>query len=318
MAKAIYVWNRKYRSFGRLCQRTALTALFLFFGIASTEAQSTPCSPGAHQVGAVLGAPLMIGKPCVTNPHSLEKDLRTGATLARYLDTHNKLIVDPQVLDYLNRLDHALVDASQIPTPYPITVKVIESGRISAFVLPGGQVYLSSGLILSMINESELAGILAHEIAHIAKEHDRRLQKLQNRWNIAAHCSGPLGFAVHFTGFLISMKATRNAEREADLIGIRYELAAGYSPEAFVQFLEMPQLQNDESHNLIAGLFATHPAIGERIRLAEWEISTLSRTGTLLTINPQQFEQMKTHLDNLIDSPNAPPTPQDRPALPKN
>lgn len=159
MAKAIYVWSRKCRSVGRLCQQTAWT-LLLFFGIASTEAQSTPCSPGAHQVGAVLGAPLMIGKPCVTNPHSLEKDLRTGATLARYIDAHNKLIVDPQVLDYLNRLEHALVDASQIPTPYPITVKVIESGRISAFVFPGGCVYLSSGLILSMINELELRAFL--------------------------------------------------------------------------------------------------------------------------------------------------------------
>lgn len=104
------------------------------------------------------------------------------------------------------------------------------------------------------------------------------------------------------------MKATRNAEREADLVGIRYELAAGYSPEAFVQFLDMPQWQNDESHSLIAGLFATHPAIGERIKLGEREISTLSRTGTLITINTQQFEQMNTHLDNLIDSSNAPAT----------
>lgn len=314
MAKlAICGWTGEHLGCGRLSKQVAWTAPFLLLlsGIGSIHAQNSPCSTIEHQADAVFGAPSivrsqMIHKPCQgINLRSLDRDRRTGVMLARNIDANNKLIVDPEVMNYLYRLEQTLVESSQVRMYYPVTIKVLESSRIDAFVLPGGYIYLSSGLILAMNTESELAGILAHETAHIAGDHDRHLQKGRRIWSIAAYCSGPGALAVQFTGFLFSMKTTRDTEREADFIAIRYLEAAGYSPEAFVQFLEMPQWQNDQSYNVMANLFATHPATAERIKLAKTEISMFRQTEAPHRIMSQEFEQMKTWLSTLVESPQA-------------
>jgi predicted Zn-dependent protease len=175
--------------------------------------------------------------------HTLERDRQTGALLSRDIDAHNKMITDPQVLNFHNHLGQSLIDSSRATLPFAITIKLIESHEISAFTLPGGYVYVSSGLIIASNSEAEIAGILAHEIAHIAERHDPRMQRRRRKWSIAAHCSGPAGVAVQFAGFLASMKASRDAEREADFLGIQYLIAADTIQGDSSTFFNNPSLR---------------------------------------------------------------------------
>jgi predicted Zn-dependent protease len=153
-----------------------------------------------------------------SNLHSLERERRIGSALARDIEAQTKLVTDPLITEYVNGLGQRIVRHSDARLPF--TIKVIESDEINAFVLPGGYLYVNSGLIMTSDNEAELASILAHEIAHIAARHGERIQRRQRIWNLVSFCSGPAGFAVQIAGFLFSMKLNRDAEREADLLGL--------------------------------------------------------------------------------------------------
>jgi predicted Zn-dependent protease len=229
------------------------------------------------------------------NQRSLEKSLQLGTLMARDIDAQHELVTDPEITEYVNRLGKNIVRHSDAPTSV-ITIKVIESGEIGAFALPGGYLYVTSGIMKASDSEAEFAGILAHEIAHVAAGHDAKLQRHRRAWNIAVHCSGPVGFAVQFAGLLFSMKDVRNAEREADLLGIEYAYAAGYDPEAFVDFLRRMRLQEKKKHNQIAGAFATHPTARERVKLAETEISRLLPVKAQYIVDTSEFEQEKARL----------------------
>jgi len=228
---------------------------------------------------------------------SLERDRRIGASMAREIEAQTKLIADPPLVAYVNRLSQKIADHSDMPMPF--TVKVIESDEINAFVLPGGYLYVNSGLIMSTDSEAELASILAHEIAHLAARHGAQLQRRRRIWRLIAHCSGPAGFAAEIAGFLSSMKSTRDAEREADLLGLEYQYAAGYDPQASVQFFEKLQVGEKEKQNFIARALTTHPTTEERIQRAEKEILTLLPAKSEYIVNTGEFETTKSRLAQL-------------------
>ncbi len=229
-----------------------------------------------------------------TTVSNLERDRQVGASLARDIESHVRLVNDPAITEYVNRLGQKI--ASHSDAQIPFTIKVIESDEINAFVLPGGYLYVNSGLVMASDNEGELAGILAHEIAHVAARHARRIQRRRLIWSVVARCSGPGGFAAQLAGFLFSMKATRDAEREADLLGMEYQYAAGYDPLAFVDFFERLRGREEENHSLIARAFRTHPTTEERIRQAEREISTLLPAKDQYIVDTSEFEETKSQL----------------------
>lgn len=232
---------------------------------------------------------------------TLEKERELGRRLARNVEANSKLIVDPAIDEYVNRLGQRIVLHSDAQVPF--TIEVIESNDINAFALPGGYLYVDSGLILAVDNEAELAGLMAHEIAHVAARHDARIAKTSRIWTLMTYCSGPAGGPVKLAGYLWSMKLRRRAEREADVLGLEYQYATGYDPLAFVQFFERLHREQPEKENFIAKALATHPMTEDRIRRAEKVLSTLLPPRDESVVDTSDFQEVKSRLANMMSGP---------------
>src|SRR5450631_2960044 len=181
------------------------------------------------------------------NFYSLEKEMALGKGLAQQVERQSKIINDPVIDEYVNRVGQNLVRNSDAKVPF--TIKVIEDPTVNAFALPGGFFFVDSGLILKADSESELAGVMAHEIAHVAARHGTRQATRGQLINIATI---PLIFMGGWTGYAIRQGAglaipmgflafTRGMEREADYLGLQYMYKAGYDPTSFVDFFEKVQ-----------------------------------------------------------------------------
>jgi predicted Zn-dependent protease len=199
------------------------------------------------------------------------------------------------IAEYLNRLGQRIVGNSDAQVPF--TIKVIESDEINAFTLPGGYLYVDTGLILAADNEAEVAGVMAHEVAHVAARHETRAKTRKEIWRYA---SIPLVFGgLGVVAPMLFMKFGRDAEREADLLGLEYEYAAGYDPQAFIQFFEKLQTKEKQQQNLVAKTFATHPATEDRIRRAQKEISSLLPDKAEYVVDTSEFQEVKARVANL-------------------
>lgn len=253
------------------------------------------------------------------NLYSLERERRWGETLASNIELHTKFINDPLIADYVNNLAQKLVRNSDCVVPF--TIKVIDSQDIRAFSLPGGFLYVDSGLIVASDTEAELAGVLAHEIAHVAARHASRAATRKFVWDVVTpltYLGGPIGVGLQNAGGVgvpLSMKKfNRDAEKEADLLGIEYEYAAGYDPEAFVTALEklhviearMHSLKSKipvynfmakmPLHNQIAKGFASYPMTEERIRRVQAEIATLLPGKKDYISDTSEFQEARARL----------------------
>jgi beta-barrel assembly-enhancing protease len=254
------------------------------------------------------------------NFYSLEKEQRLGDTLAKRIDRHTKFVPDPSVSDYVNRLGQKLARNSDAQVP--VTIKVIDSEDTQVFALPGGYLYVDSGLILAVDSEAELAGMMAHEIAHVAARHATRSATRVYAWDAISipftYFGGPIGIGLQqIAGLGVPLtfkKFSRNAETEADLLGIEYQYAAGYDPEAYVEALE--KLQKRENfmhkrmaklpgyrvmdklpmHQLLAKIFAGYPKTQERIRRVQNEIATLLPAKSEYIEDTSEFEEVKAKL----------------------
>jgi len=181
--------------------------------------------------------------------YSIEKEIRMGKQYAMQVEQTVKLIQDPVVNEYVNRVGQNLVRNSDAKVPF--TIKVIDSDEVNAFALPGGFFYVNSGLILAADEESELAGVMAHEIAHVAARHATRGQTRADIANIATipliFIGGGLGYGVRqLVGIGLPMtflKFSRTFEAEADYLGLQYMYKAGYDPNSFVSFFEKLEAQ---------------------------------------------------------------------------
>ena len=236
------------------------------------------------------------------NFYSLDREMALGRDLSKQVEATSKLVTDPVVTEYVNRIGQNLVRNSDARVPF--TIKVIDNEDVNAFALPGGFFYVDTGLILAADDEAELAAVMAHEIAHVAARHATKNMTRSEIWNLASiplmFIGGPAGYAIAEVasiavpmGFL---KFSRDAEREADLLGLEYDYAAGYDPQAFVQFFEKLKADDKKKHSKLAKLFSTHPMTGDRVTAAQEEIRQYLPDRESYIVDTSEFEQVKARL----------------------
>jgi predicted Zn-dependent protease len=242
------------------------------------------------------------------NFYSLEHEIALGKSLAQEVERSSKLIDDPVVTEYVNRVGQNLVRNSDAQVPF--TIKVIDSDEVNAFALPGGFFYVNSGLILRAQEESELAGVMAHEISHVTARHGTKQATKADIIQIGAMAAmifmpyGLAGYGI-YEGMnlaipLTFLKFSRDAEREADFLGIQYMYKAGYDPNSYVTFFERIQADEKRRPGTIPKMFSTHPPTPERISDAQKEIARILPEKDEYIVTTSEFDSVKARLRNVM------------------
>ena len=258
--------------------------------------------------------PNMIGKRNINTgliakmSGSTEKEVRMGREAAAEVDRQAKFVDDPVITEYVNRVGQNIVLHSDAKVPF--TIKVIDSDEVNAFALPGGFFYVNKGLILAADNEAELAGVMAHEIAHVAARHAVENQTKASLLEYAAlggsiFLGGIPGMIYQNTagiGLLgIFMKFSRGAEEEADKLGVQYMYAAGYDPGAMATMFEKLEAKNKKKPGLIARAFSTHPAPPDR-RASALALAARFTEHEEYVISSSEFQRVKNRLLRLSNA----------------
>src|SRR6202165_9524 len=244
------------------------------------------------------------------NLYSLEREISLGKSLAQEVERSSKLIDDPVVTEYVNRVGQNLVRNSDARVPF--TIKVIDSDECNAFLLAGGFFYVNSGLILRAQEESELAGVMAHEISHVTARHGTKQAtkgELMQLATIPLILLGPgcwEGYGIYEASQLAIpfsyLKFSRDAEREADYLGLQYMYKAGYDPNAYVTFFERIQADEKRQPGTIPKIFSTHPPTPERIANTQKEIARILPAKAEYVVTTSEFDTVKARLRNIVFS----------------
>jgi beta-barrel assembly-enhancing protease len=270
----------------------------------STGSQLTKKHAAAKDDISAIGK-RKIGGTGAGNWYSLESEIRMGREYAQSVDSQVKLIEDPMVNEYVNRVGQNLVRHSDAKVPF--TIKVIDSEQVNAFSLPGGFLYVNVGLILAADGEAELAGAMAHEIAHVAARHATRRM---TRSNLASLLSIPLIFVGGGAGLAIQgltqlavplsfTKFSRSFETEADYLGLEYLYETGYDPEALISFFEKVQAMEHGKPGTLARAFASHPQTADRVKKSQIEIARILPVREQYIVTTSDFNTVKAHLSEI-------------------
>ena len=242
--------------------------------------------------------------------YSQQKEIALGQGLAQQVMEQSKVITDPEVNEYINRLAQNLVRNSDAKVPF--TVHVLQDDSINAFALPGGFFFVNSGIILACKEEDELAGAMAHEIAHVAARHGTRnaskAELMQLLTIPAVIMAGPglagIG-AQEAASAIVPMqfeRFSRGAEQEADWLGTQYLWKAGYDPNGMTRAFEIIESDEKQKPGLVSRLFASHPQTPDRIALTDKEISTILPPKPDYIVTTSDFQRMQARLRALIKS----------------
>jgi len=297
----------------------------------TTQTQSDQKAPAEQKQAEQKTAPAPVvkssGKPLSTNEDpnqigkrnintgiiakmsgSTEKEVRLGRELAAEVDRQAKFVDDPTITEYVNRVGQNIVLHSDSKVPF--TIKVIDSDEVNAFALPGGFFYVNKGLILAADNEAELAGVMAHEIAHVAARH-----AVENQTKASLLEYGALAGSIFLGGIPgmiyqntagigllgIFMKFSRGAEEEADKLGVQYMYAAGYDPGAMATMFEKLEAKNKKKPGLISRAFASHPAPPDR-RASALALAARFPEHEEYVISSSEFQRVKGRLLRLSNA----------------
>jgi predicted Zn-dependent protease len=241
----------------------------------------------------------------VGNWYTVEGQVARGRVYAQQIEAQIKLVNDPVITEYVNRIGQNLVRNSDAQVPF--TIKVIDSDVVNAMALPGGFFYVNSGLILAADEEAEMAGVMAHEIAHVAACHYgremTRAQMLQMASIPFIFMGGAIGYAGYeLSGLAIPMtflKFSRNFEAEADYLGVEYMYRAGYDPSAFVSFFEKIQAMEKKKPGTISKAFDTHPQSADRIQKSQDEIRKILPAKQQYVVTTSEFDEVKARLASI-------------------
>ena len=239
------------------------------------------------------------------NFYSLEKEIALGKSLAQEIERQAKLIEDPVIAEYVNRVGQNLVRNSDAKVPF--TIKVIDFEEINALSLPGGFFFVNSGLVLNSDNEAQLAGAMAHEIAHVAARHGTRNATRGQIANIATlptiFWGGWIGYGVRQAigvavplGFI---QFSKGFEREADSLGLQYLYKTGYDPNEFVTLFEKLESLQKKRPGTISKFFSTHPMPQDRIAAAQKEIQSVLPPTNQYVVNTSEFLAVKARLEGM-------------------
>jgi len=236
------------------------------------------------------------------NFYSLEKEIALGKQLAQEVERQTKVIDDPIVAEYVNRVGQNIVRNSDCKVPF--TIKVVEDDSINAFALPGGFFFVNTGLILRADNEAELAGVMAHETAHVCARHGTRQA---TKAELANYMTIPLIFMGGWAGYGIRqaagvlvpmslLKFSRTYESDADMLGLQYMYKTGYDPGSFVDFFEKIQALEKKKHGAVAELFSSHPMTDDRIQAAQKNIQDNLEARPEYVVNTSEFNDVRARL----------------------
>jgi predicted Zn-dependent protease len=251
---------------------------------------------GARNVGCGRG---------IGNWYSLQSQIALGKEYSNRVEATSKLITDPEITDYINRVGQNLVRNSDAQVPF--TIKVIDSGDVNAVALPGGFFYIDSGLILAADSEAELAGVMAHEIAHVAACHAARGRTRGQLMGLASlsmtMIGGPIAYAAYETIAVAKpftlFRFSRKFESEADFLGVQYMYRAGYDPQALPTFFERVRAIEKGKSTAVERAFATHPQTADRIAKTQDEINSLLPAETEYKVDTSEFQDVKVLLNKL-------------------
>jgi predicted Zn-dependent protease len=243
-----------------------------------------------------------IGGRGMGNWFSTDWEVRNGKGYAMEVERSSHLITDPVIVEYVNRVGQNIVKNSDAKVPF--TIKVLDSDEINAMALPGGFFYVNSGLILACDEEAELAGVMAHEIAHVSAHHAARQM---TRMQYAQIGMVPLLFIGGYTGYgiyeaaqiavpLSFLSFSRTFEAQADYLGVQYMYRSGYDPQAFVSIFEKLQALEKRKPGMLARAFSDHPQTPDRIAASEEEIATILPARPDYVVSSSEFDDVKARL----------------------
>src|SRR4051812_32545360 len=238
----------------------------------------------------------------------VDKEVSLGRQLAAEVDREAKFVDDPVITEYINRVGQNVVLHSDAKIPF--TIKVIDSDEVNAFALPGGFFYVNKGLILAADNEAEVAGVMAHEIAHVAARHAMENQAKGMLANIGLMAGsiflGGLGGMLinqgaQFGALLGFMKFSRSAESEADQLGVQYLWAAGYDPNAMSTMFEKLAAKNKKKPGTFSKLFETHPQSVDRMEATRLLVARFPDKEEYV-LSTSEFQRVKSRLLRLSNA----------------
>jgi hypothetical protein len=245
-----------------------------------------------------------IGGRGMGNWYSTDSEIKMGKQYADEVEKSTRFITDPTIDEYVNRIGQNIVKNSDCKVPF--TIKVIDSDEINAMALPGGFFYVNSGLILAADEEAELAGVMAHEIAHVCAHHAAREMTRANYVQIGMV---PLimmtgytwtGYGIYEAAQLAIpitfLEFSREFEAQADYLGVQYMYRSGYDPQAFISFFEKVQALEKRKPGLVAKAFSDHPQTPDRIQHTQEEIARILPARDEYTVTTSEFDDIKARL----------------------